>query len=65
MPNAAEQNSMGDSVPVGVIIDWNNMEDSTSSHPTTNMGLRKQQTEDGKLQTKLTQGSHPQNNFQQ
>jgi len=56
---------MGDSVPVGVIIDWNNMEDSTSSHPTTNMGLRKQQTEDGKLQTKLTQGSHPQNNFQQ
>jgi hypothetical protein len=52
MPNATD--SMGDSVPVGVIIDWNNMEDSTSSQPTTNLGFRKQQTEDGKLQSKLT-----------
>jgi hypothetical protein len=38
--NQNEMNSMGESVPQGVIIDWTNMEDSTSSHPTTN-ALRK------------------------
>ena len=50
-----DQPSLGESVPQGVFIDYNNIEDSqTSSQPTTNLGLRKQQTDDAKLQSKLT-----------
>ena len=37
-----DQPSLGESVPQGVFIDYNNIEDSqTSSQPTTNLGLRK------------------------